>query len=84
MIVCARFDERSELERVKGIEPSWPAWEAGALPLCYTRHEKIGYDFRICEFKQEVLGLTAVNLLPRFKTAMYNNVGLIVVQIDDV
>jgi len=30
------------------------------------------------------LGLTAVNLLPRFKTAMYNNVGLIVVQIDDV
>ena len=20
-----------------GIEPTWPAWEAGALPLCYTR-----------------------------------------------
>ena len=24
-------------ERVKGIEPSWPAWKAGALPLSYTR-----------------------------------------------
>ncbi len=26
-----------EVERVKGVEPSWPAWKAGALPLCYTR-----------------------------------------------
>ncbi len=26
------------LERVKGIEPSWPAWKAGALPLSYTRN----------------------------------------------
>ena len=25
------------MERVKGIEPSCSAWEAGALPLCYTR-----------------------------------------------
>ena len=25
------------LERVKGIEPSPPAWKAGALPLSYTR-----------------------------------------------
>ena len=24
-------------ERVKGIEPSCPAWEAGVLPLNYTR-----------------------------------------------
>src|SRR5262249_39595563 len=24
-------------ERVKGIEPSSPAWKAGALPLSYTR-----------------------------------------------
>ena len=28
---------RSKNERVKGIEPSWPAWKAGALPLSYTR-----------------------------------------------
>ena len=27
----------SFLERVKGIEPSQPAWKAGALPLSYTR-----------------------------------------------
>ncbi len=26
-----------KLERVKGIEPSRPAWKAGALPLSYTR-----------------------------------------------
>ncbi len=25
------------LERAKGIEPSWPAWKAGALPLSYAR-----------------------------------------------
>ena len=28
---------RDQMERVKGIEPSWPAWKAGALPLSYTR-----------------------------------------------
>ncbi len=26
-----------EVERVEGIEPSWPAWKAGTLPLSYTR-----------------------------------------------
>lgn len=26
-----------ELERVMGIEPTLPAWEAGVLPLNYTR-----------------------------------------------
>ena len=26
-----------EVERVTGIEPAWPAWKAGALPLSYTR-----------------------------------------------
>ena len=26
-----------ELERVTGIEPAPPAWEAGVLPLNYTR-----------------------------------------------
>ena len=33
--------EQSELcpgvERVMGIEPTYPAWEAGVLPLNYTR-----------------------------------------------
>ena len=31
------ISERWFLERVMGIEPTWPAWEAGALPLSYTR-----------------------------------------------
>ncbi len=26
-----------KVERVKGIEPSYPAWKAGVLPLNYTR-----------------------------------------------
>ena len=28
---------RKKLERVMGIEPTYPAWKAGALPLSYTR-----------------------------------------------
>ena len=28
---------RKCVERVTGIEPAWPAWKAGALPLSYTR-----------------------------------------------
>ena len=33
-------------ERVTGIEPAWPAWKAGALPLSYTRvaNVSIGWD----------------------------------------
>ncbi len=28
-----------DVERVKGIEPSYSAWEAAALPLSYTRDD---------------------------------------------
>ena len=28
-------------ERVTGIEPAWPAWKAGALPLSYTREVNV-------------------------------------------
>ena len=38
---------RSTLERVKGVEPSQPAWKAGALPLSYTRNslvEESGFE----------------------------------------
>ena len=31
------IDANKKMERVKGIEPSQPAWKAGALPLSYTR-----------------------------------------------
>jgi hypothetical protein len=27
----------SEMERVDGNDPSYPRWQRGALPLCYTR-----------------------------------------------
>ena len=34
-----------KLERVEGIEPSQPAWKAGALPLSYTRPQSVLYLF---------------------------------------
>ena len=34
--IC-RFNFLGNLERVKGIEPSYSAWKAAALPLSYTR-----------------------------------------------
>jgi hypothetical protein len=37
----AKFLKR--LERVKGIEPSYSAWKAAALPLSYTRLLAINY-----------------------------------------
>ena len=35
-----------KLERVKGIEPSYSAWKAAALPLSYTRLWPINYHAR--------------------------------------
>ena len=32
------------MERVKGIEPSYSAWEAAALPLSYTRNSVLSVD----------------------------------------
>ena len=55
------------MERVEGIEPSWPAWKAGTLPLSYTRKEecniaKVGKFVNgfltICDWKM-------LNFLPR-------------------
>ena len=34
---CRWIPVDGKLERVKGIEPSYSAWEAAALPLSYTR-----------------------------------------------
>src|SRR6476659_17329 len=33
----SRAKSLKDLERVKGIEPSYSAWKAAALPLSYTR-----------------------------------------------
>ena len=35
------------MERVKGIEPSYSAWKAAALPLSYTRLWPINYHARL-------------------------------------
>lgn len=37
-----------EMERVKGIEPSYEAWEAAVLPLNYTRTPRILCGFHHC------------------------------------
>ena len=39
----ARLDLLQILERVKGIEPSYSAWKAAALPLSYTRVQAMNY-----------------------------------------
>ncbi len=31
---------RREGKRATGIEPAWPAWKAGTLPLSYARNGK--------------------------------------------
>ena len=45
------------MERVKGIEPSWSAWEADVLPLNYTRgagpsnnYCKNGFSLRLKDY----------------------------------
>ena len=59
--VRALFSSREKraptLERVMGIEPTYPAWKAGVLPLNYTRrgalstfsHEIIPYARALCQ-----------------------------------
>jgi hypothetical protein len=45
--VSAEDIARDNLERVKGIEPSYSAWKAAALPLSYTREIKCLALYRI-------------------------------------
>jgi hypothetical protein len=44
------FIEAERVERVKGIEPSYAAWEAAVLPLNYTRER---LDFTGAEWPVE-------------------------------
>lgn len=46
-------------KRVKGIEPSCPAWEAGVLPLNYTRNAIADFGLWIAE-----TGFARTGLLP--------------------
>ena len=42
-------DDAEELERAKGIEPSYEAWEASVLPLNYARNRNASnFLLRIC------------------------------------
>ena len=47
------------LERVKGIEPSYEAWEAAVLPLNYTREAADSTTWK--SRGRKVLGLTLVS-----------------------
>jgi hypothetical protein len=42
--VAAALRRTRSLERVKGIEPSYSAWKAAALPLSYTRMSGFSYQ----------------------------------------
>ena len=40
------------LERVRGIEPPYAAWEAAVLPLNYTRAEIADFQLAICNLQE--------------------------------
>ena len=60
------------MERVKGIEPSYSAWEAGALPLCYTRIVQVKYH-RIADFSSpiEFFSVFFLFIFENMKSEMY-------------
>lgn len=47
-IHALRHDYGAALERMMGIEPTRPAWEAGVLPLNYTRmlHRQLSFSLK--------------------------------------
>ena len=45
-----RRETKIRLERVKGIEPSLSAWEAGVMPLYDTRSERLTL-YQMCAWK---------------------------------
>lgn len=61
------------MERVDGIEPTYTAWKAGALPLCYTR---AGYrlarsvrwwreqDSNLCTLSDQIYSLAVLTTHP--------------------
>jgi hypothetical protein len=55
------LDKKREMERVMGIEPTWPAWKAGALPLSYTREIWREQDSNLRRQKSADLQSAAIN-----------------------
>src|SRR5438046_7272573 len=62
------------MERVEGIEPSWPAWKAGALPLSYTRSKQTKYfgggsRIRTCvDIRRQIYSLLPLTARPSLQT----------------
>ncbi len=48
------FLKRMPLERVMGIEPTYPAWKAGVLPLNYTRNSQRRYNTTLVKICQQI------------------------------
>ena len=58
------------MERVTGIEPAWPAWKAGALPLSYTRKSKKHRLMSVIPCRSQVFSLRPAQILHRFTPLM--------------
>lgn len=69
------FQPLSKLERVKGIEPSQPAWKAGALPLSYTRCIKSGggKGSRTPDLLNAIQALYQLSYTPSKKAGLYRS-----------
>ena len=59
------------LERVKGIEPSQPAWKAGTLPLSYTRIFYFGGGWWIRTTESIANRFTVCPLWPLGKSSVF-------------
>ena len=57
------FDKK--IERVMGIEPTYPAWKAGVLPLNYTREQQIYYTYAVT-WCQDFFKKISLSLFPEF------------------
>jgi hypothetical protein len=52
MMHSTKFRKINGLERVTGIEPAYQAWEAGVLPLNYTRDA--GADYTVITMSKTI------------------------------
>ena len=70
------------MERVKGIEPSYSAWKAAALPLSYTRAQAMNYHVAdvastaMRRFGRVPAGVRRVRPLNRRRFAAYTKVSI--------
>jgi hypothetical protein len=55
------------MERVKGIEPSYEAWEAAVLPLNYTRMDAVPAQYsrrQEAKYTASVMSVTIIRSIP--------------------